>query len=65
MNDSSLKFLDVGAGGERRRVAVREQAGAAPGLFWLGGYKSDMKGAKAEALAHWAEQAKRACIRFD
>ena len=24
-----------------------------------------MKGTKAEALAHWAEQAGRACIRFD
>jgi pimeloyl-ACP methyl ester carboxylesterase len=65
MNDNSLKFLDVGAGSERRRIAVREQAGAAPGLFWLGGYKSDMKGTKAEALARWAEEAKRACVRFD
>ncbi len=65
MNDNSLKFLEIGAGSERRSIAVREQAGAAPGLFWLGGYKSDMKGTKAEALARWAEEAKRACIRFD
>ena len=65
MNDNSLKFLDVGARGECRRVAVREQAGASPGLFWLGGYKSDMKGTKAEALARWAEETKRACVRFD
>jgi pimeloyl-ACP methyl ester carboxylesterase len=65
MSDNSLKFLDVGAGDERRRLAVRAQAGSAPGLLWLGGYKSDMKGTKAEALAHWAEQANRACIRFD
>ena len=42
-----------------------DRAGAAPGLFWLSGYKSDMKGTKAAALAHWAEQAGRACIRFD
>ena len=62
MNDNSLKFLDIGARGERRRVAVREQAGAAPGLFWLGGYKSDMKGTKAEALARWAEEVGRACV---
>ena len=55
MNDNSLKFLEIGAGSERRRIAVRKQAGAAPGLFWLSGYKSDMKGTKAEALAHWAE----------
>ena len=29
------------------------------------GYKSDMKGTKAEALADWAEQAGRAFVRFD
>ena len=65
MHDNSLKFLDIGTGTERRRIAVREQAGADPGLFWLGGYKSDMKGTKAEALAHWATEAGRACTRFD
>jgi pimeloyl-ACP methyl ester carboxylesterase len=65
MNDNSLKSLDIGTGSEHRAVAVRTQPGAAPGLFWLSGYKSDMKGTKAEALARWAEQNGRACIRFD
>jgi pimeloyl-ACP methyl ester carboxylesterase len=65
MNDNSLKFLHIGDGAARRGIAVRAQAGAAPGLFWLGGYKSDMKGTKAEALADWAVQAGRACVRFD
>jgi pimeloyl-ACP methyl ester carboxylesterase len=65
MNDNSLKFLHIGEAAERRAIAVHEHAGAAPGLFWLSGYKSDMKGTKAAALAHWAEQAGRACIRFD
>ena len=65
MNDNSLKFLEIGSGGERRRIAVRERSGAPPGLFWLSGYKSDMKGTKAAALADWAEQAGRAFIRFD
>jgi pimeloyl-ACP methyl ester carboxylesterase len=65
MNDNSLKFLHIGGGAARRGIAVRAQAGAAPGLFWLGGYKSDMKGTKAEALADWAAQAGRACVRFD
>jgi pimeloyl-ACP methyl ester carboxylesterase len=65
MNDNSLKFLHIGDGAARRGIAVRAQAGAAPGLFWLGGYKSDMKGTKAEALADWAAQAGRACVRFD
>jgi pimeloyl-ACP methyl ester carboxylesterase len=65
MNDNGLKFLDIGTGAERHRIAVRQQAGATPGLFWLSGYKSDMKGTKAEALAHWAQATGRACTRFD
>ena len=65
MNDNSLKFLHIGDGAERRGIAVRAQEGAPPGLLWLGGYKSDMKGTKAVALADWAAQAGRACVRFD
>src|SRR5579862_4768466 len=65
MNDNGLKFLDIGDGPARRRIAVRAQAGAPPGLFWLGGYKSDMTGTKAQTLADWAQAAHRACVRFD
>jgi pimeloyl-ACP methyl ester carboxylesterase len=65
MNDKTLKFLQIGDGAEQRAIAVRCQEGALPGLFWLSGYKSDMKGTKAEALAHWAQAANRACVRFD
>lgn len=65
MNDNSLRFLQIGEGTEQRNLAVRDRAGAAPGLFWLSGYKSDMKGTKAEALARWAEREGRACVRFD
>ena len=65
MDDNSLKFLEIGADGERRSIAIRTQTGGAPGLFWLSGYKSDMRGTKAAALAHWAQEAGRACIRFD
>jgi pimeloyl-ACP methyl ester carboxylesterase len=65
MNDNGLKFLHIGDGAERRAIAVRAQTGAPPGLFWLGGYKSDMKGTKAQALADWAAKAGRACVRFD
>jgi pimeloyl-ACP methyl ester carboxylesterase len=65
MDDKSLKFLQIGDGAERRAIAVRQQEGALPGLFFLSGYKSDMKGTKAEALARWAARAGRACVRFD
>ena len=37
----------------------------APGVFWLGGFKSDMKGTKAAALDAWAEAKGRPCVRFD
>ena len=65
MEDNSLKFLEIGEGSERRAIAVRQHSGAGPGLFWLCGYKSDMNGTKAAALARWAEDAGRAIVRFD
>ncbi|MFZ2069714.1 MAG: alpha/beta hydrolase [Xanthobacteraceae bacterium] len=65
MNDNSLKFLQIGEGATRHAIAVRQQAGALPGIFFLSGYKSDMKGTKAEALAMWAQSQGRTCLRFD
>jgi pimeloyl-ACP methyl ester carboxylesterase len=58
-------FIEVGQGGLARRIAVRARAGGAPGLFWLGGFKSDMKGTKALALDAWAAEHGRACVRLD
>jgi len=63
--DNGLKFLAVGEAADQRAIAVRRRDGAAPGLFWLGGYKSDMGGTKAQALADWAARNGRACVRFD
>jgi pimeloyl-ACP methyl ester carboxylesterase len=65
MSNSEPKYLHVGTGSAARRVAVRPQEGAEPGLFWLGGFNSDMRGTKAEALARWAADNGRACVRFD
>ena len=36
-----------------------------PGLFWLGGFRSDMRGTKAEFLDSLAQDQGRACLRFD
>ena len=47
-------FIEVGEGGAKRRIAVRKRAGSLPGVFWLGGFNSDMKGTKAQALDDWA-----------
>src|SRR5262249_28136919 len=65
MGDSCLKYLQLGTDSDARAIAVRAIAGDGPGLFWLGGFKSDMKGTKAQALATWAAQHRRACLRFD
>jgi pimeloyl-ACP methyl ester carboxylesterase len=58
-------FIEVGSGAGRRSIAVRARAGGAPGLFWLGGFNSDMQGTKALALDAWAAEHMRACVRFD
>jgi pimeloyl-ACP methyl ester carboxylesterase len=58
-------FIEVGRAEAVRQIAVRARPGAAPGLFWLGGFNSDMKGTKALALDAWAAEHGRACVRFD
>ena len=47
------------------RLAWRRVAGAGPTVVWLGGFKSDMAGTKAQALADWALAKGRAYVRFD
>ena len=59
------RLIDVGAPDAIRRIAVRAREGGQPGLFWLGGFKSDMQGTKAVALDAWAAERNRACVRFD
>jgi pimeloyl-ACP methyl ester carboxylesterase len=58
-------FIEVGKDNAMRAIAVRARAGQAPGLFWLGGFNSDMAGTKALALDAWAAEHGRACVRFD
>ncbi len=67
MSETRLTFLTVES--PKRTIAVRARKGKGQnfgsGLFWLGGFKSDMKGTKAVALDRWAEETGRACVRFD
>ncbi len=65
MHDVCLKFLEVGTGKAARRIAVRIRQGTTPALLWLGGFKSDMNGIKAQALDRWANEQGRAITRFD
>ncbi|NGO51239.1 alpha/beta hydrolase [Allomesorhizobium camelthorni] len=61
MATGSLDFQEVGG----EQIAVRHLAGREPGIVWLGGYVSDMKGTKAEALHEWAAANGRAFLRHD
>jgi pimeloyl-ACP methyl ester carboxylesterase len=65
MSELRLTSLTVELPPPKRTIAVRVHEGKSPGLFWLGGFKSDMKGTKAEALDAWAAKGDRACLRFD
>lgn len=62
---SSVQFTTSQAG---HTIAFLETGRSEPhrtGIFWLGGFMSDMQGSKAEALARLAEQERRHFIRFD
>ncbi len=65
MSGAGLKQLSVGEGEATRQIAVLARGGLAPGIFWLGGFRSDMRGSKAEALDLWAAEEGRAITRFD
>ena len=59
------QFIEVGSGGNVRRIAALIGDGATPGLVWLPGFKSDMISTKASALAEWAGSKGLASTRFD
>ena len=46
-------------------IAWRRIDGEGPAVVWLGGFRSDMAGTKAQALADWATASGRAYVRFD
>lgn len=61
-------FINSTPTGERRLAFLqRNGRGAAqsPAVVWLGGFRSDMRATKAEALDAWAERSGRAFLRFD
>jgi pimeloyl-ACP methyl ester carboxylesterase len=61
VNESRRETIDV----EGEAIAVVSRQGASPGVVWLGGYRSDMTGTKAEALDQWAAETGHACLRHD
>ena len=65
MAEPLAERLTVGGGADTREIAVLHRAGKAPGLFWLGGFRSDMTGSKATALDGYAATRGLAATRFD
>ena len=61
MGQETRTSIDVGG----NAIAVRRRNGRTPGLVWLGGYRSDMAGTKAETLDGWARDHGHACLRHD
>jgi pimeloyl-ACP methyl ester carboxylesterase len=62
MADQRAAYLAQDGGA---RIAYLKRDGAAPGVVWLGGFRSEMTATKATALDAWAEQKGRALVRFD
>lgn len=56
-----MEFLEANG----RRIAYERTAGKGPGVVFLGGFRSDMTGTKAQALEDWAKRTGRAFLRFD
>ncbi|WP_274423508.1 alpha/beta hydrolase [Chelativorans sp. YIM 93263] len=61
MNEIAPERIEVNG----NAIAVRHRAGRAPGLVWLGGYRSDMSGTKAAALDEWAGEQGLTATRHD
>lgn len=65
--DDAPHFLTVGD--DARAIAVRVTPGVStaekPGVLWCGGFLSDMRGSKAQALAAWGARTGRRIVRFD
>lgn len=63
------EMLEIGEGAAKRRLAVEYRPATSrpddPTIVWLGGFRSDMRGGKAERLDAFSARTGRACLRFD
>jgi len=64
---SKFGEINVAINGDTRAIAYLQDEGAAdkPAFIWLGGFRSDMRGSKAEALSHWCQTQNLSFLRFD
>ncbi|MEM1306291.1 MAG: alpha/beta hydrolase [Pseudomonadota bacterium] len=59
------QFLSVSDAYGDRKLATLQTDGAAPGLFWMQGFMSDMVSTKAAALSEWSSAHGIQMTRFD
>ena len=65
MDEAAVEMVPIGNADKAREIAVSHRAGGHPGLFWLGGFRSDMAGSKATAVDGLAQRRGLAATRFD
>lgn len=65
MTDAELVRLTVGSGEAARDLALLTRPGGTPGIFWLGGFRSEMTGGKATTLDALGAREGYAVTRFD
>src|SRR5689334_7886115 len=65
MTEAMLQRLVVGEGAAGRGIAMLVRPGETPGIFWLGGYRSEMTGGKATRLDDFGARQGFAVTRFD
>ena len=58
-------FIKVGDKNKQRKIALLQRKGKGTGIFWLGGFKSDMMGSKAIALDDLGQELNLEVTRFD
>jgi len=57
--------ITVGEGDAARDIAIEQRHGKGPGVFWLGGFRSDMMGSKAMTLDALGQEHGLGVTRFD
>jgi pimeloyl-ACP methyl ester carboxylesterase len=57
--------ISVGEPSSERRIAVLYRNGRTPAVVWFGGFRSEMRATKADALDRWARDRGQAFVRFD
>lgn len=63
--EANLTHITVGAETDARTIAVLKREGDNPGLFWLGGFRSEMTGTKAVFVDQFGAERGLAVTRFD